>query len=300
MEHQDVDAVERSSIVEYLLNPYDDDPYDDDNTDIETTRNAETGHGMEGPNEGAERNGVLTQRAVALASDATIDAQEEDPEEPAIRLVRVIAPSNLRRGYALEVTCDGVDTFEVLVPEGGVRQGQEFTAQVPAPVMEVWTDEAQDICCNMNILFDFDFCCQLSIAPGVMLAAAMRKLGLDCIGRYGSPAWVRRASFLVVALAGTLRILLVFVNVLGDLTTDHPLVRAEQLSDLVLGYYFFLLAMRVRQAVRKKYRIRGHFVSDSLCVIFCSCCSLLQIFRHLKRSGNTPRVFSKPTPAQFV
>jgi Cys-rich protein (TIGR01571 family) len=311
MEHQDDgDAVELSSIIEPLLAP-DNDNDDNHTTDMETPpRTAETGDEVEGPNDDSAET-PLTRRAGAPAADASIldAAQEEDPEQPARRRVRVIAPSNLRRGYALEVTCDGVDTFEVLVPEGGVRQGQEFTALVPIPRMDAWVDEAQDICCNMNVLFDFEFCCQLSLAPGVMLAVVMKKMRLDCIGRHGSPTWVRQASFLLVALAG---ISLLVRNAgyvhagyakqemnakEGNLPGAHE---DEPMMALPLEGYFFFLGMFVRRAVRKKYRIPGNLVSDTLCVFFCSYCSLLQIFRHLKRSGNTPRVFSEPTPAHIV
>jgi Cys-rich protein (TIGR01571 family) len=297
----DDDAVELSSIVKPLL-PADDDDDDHDDTDIETTRNSEIGNDIEGPrNAAAETDVFLTQRAVAPASAATTNIADEGPEQPPtrrLRRVRVVAPSNLGPGYFLEVTCDGVDTFEVLVPEGGVRRGQEFTAQVPTPVMERWLDEPEDFF-RLNVLFDCEFFCQLLMVPGIMLAAVTRRMGLNCIGRTGSPPWVRRASFLIVTLAG---VLLFVLKLLGDLTKkDHPHALASLMfAKILLGGYFFLLGLCVRHAVRKKYRISGNLAADVFCVMCCSFCSLLQIFRHLKRSGNTPRVFSKPTQAQIV
>ena len=73
--------------------------------------------------------------------------------------VRVVAPATLAEGYSFEAIVDG-RMFIVMVPEGGVKEGQEF--EVPYPVEEKLTmeesedelDEKQEIADDLDKLMD--------------------------------------------------------------------------------------------------------------------------------------------------
>mmetsp|Transcript_29166 Transcript_29166/g.50379 ORF Transcript_29166/g.50379 Transcript_29166/m.50379 type:complete len:118 (+) Transcript_29166:134-487(+) len=52
--------------------------------------------------------------------------------------------------------------------------------------------------------------------------------------------------------------------------------------------YFLYLAIVTRGAVRSRYNIPGSRFEDCMWSVFCSCCTLLQSYRHMKRSGDTP------------
>ena len=65
-----------------------------------------------------------------------------------------------------------------------------------------------------------------------------------------------------------------------------------QLANMGLLIYLVVIMTKTRMAFRSKYIIPGNCCTDCLVSYFCACCSSLQMYRHMKRSGDPPARFA--------
>jgi Cys-rich protein (TIGR01571 family) len=204
--------------------------------------------------------------------------------------------------FSLELIKNECFCFSVTVPEGGVKQGDQFSAPIPVlaqgqHVMSVTNDTAADdrwashghwkyglcnfwsICCKG--LCWMAFCC-----TPVVEAQIMTRMNLDFIGRPGSPSQVSRTFAIVVGA---------YVVALG-LSIPFPL------TQVFFAFYACLIGTRLRGAVRKRYHIPGACctgcrgcVDDCCCMLWCPWLSTIQMQRHTHNEKIFPYQCCTPT-----
>lgn len=198
------------------------------------------------------------------------EQEETSPEdEPLVappRRVRVIAPGNFPGGYRLEVKA-GKDSFSVKVPTGGVARGEWFEATeivvVRPPLPEdgtSWSDSILDITPSW-------FCCLAAFCPCLANASILETLGLSIMGTPRRPS---RAVDVTIGLIG-----LFLLAGPGGIIVSW-----------VIPVFFWFVAFLTREIIREKYKISGSLVQDVVYSTLCSCCSALQMARHMQRAGD--------------
>ena len=151
----------------------------------------------------------------------------------------------------------------VLIPPGGVKRSQTFQGKEARPLTGAWSDSEFD--CSPH--FEGSFCSVAVCVPFVGWGIIMEKLG--CC----DPAVAKIMPWFT-----------------GILTLLYLGFRYGEMyeANLLIGVFAIFFATATRTAVRRKYKIPGTCIGDCLCVYFCSCCTLLQSYRHMKRNGDTP------------
>ena len=202
--------------------------------------------------------------------------------------VRVVAPATLAEGFSFEATVDG-STFVVVVPEGGVKEGQEFEVPYPGSEealsdveQEVMRDEELGIphgkwrtslcsCCDVvtQATFWMGFLC-----TPVLLAQIMTRLKLTWRGREGTPEEAAMSFNRVVI---TFIITLYFFNI--------PII--GWLVPFGFAGYMIYAGIYMRNFMRNLYEIPagalgafGEYADDCCCMFWCCCCSAIQMARH--------------------
>jgi len=225
---------------------------------------------------------------------APFDGAEEGHSRGAF--VRVIAPCDLPPNYKLQV--DGRDgtTFVVTVPKQGVQKGQTFEAEKygAVPVEGHFSDDLCS-CGGEGTYCGIAICCN-----GLAYAGIMEKLQLNmCAGR--SVSQHPSNTFKIVAFLWFAYLAMyviqnyVYVTLVGgeDLDTGSFLVvQTFLLVNMGLSIYLIVIMTKTRMAFRSKYIIPGNCCTDCLVSYFCTCCSSLQMYRHMKRSGDRPARFA--------
>lgn len=203
--------------------------------------------------------------------------------------VRVVAPATLAEGFSFEATVDGKN-FVVIVPDGGVKEGQEF--EVPYPVEEKSTmdedeDEANDdystdvsfprgkwrttLCSCCDIVTQSTFWMAFACCP-IYLAQIMTRLKLSSRGRDEGP---EEAAMTFNRVVMTLVVTLFFAYI--------PFV--GPVISIIYCLYMVYVGILTRQFMRKRFNIAptlplGDCVDDWCCMLFCCCCSTIQMGRH--------------------
>ena len=236
---------------------------------------------------------------------ASIDPLEYDNNTDAVAVAvpeashptrfRVYAPCHLPPNYRLTVK-NGPDTdlFEVLVPERGVYAGEAFEAEAitdTEPIRGRWSDGIFDcFYCNEEsgcCLFWGACCCS-----GIVFGALMERLHLDWFASRVTSGDAHRSTYEMVALIWLLMVFFPIANIftMGLLA----------LVVWMFPFYFCFIRTRTRMVAREKYMISGSCCEDCCLTTFCSCCAALQMHRHMKRSGDTPRPFRSIGHAEIV
>lgn len=224
--------------------------------------------------------------ALAPEPAAADSEQGAPPAAPEAVQVRVVAPCALPPKYRLPVVTTQGDQFDVYVPDGGAREGEEFAAtQIP---VKPWTGRFSDgllDCGNGEgaTVFAIAFCC-----PGVVYAAIMEKLNLsECGGPGGNASG--QPTFWIVTAATAIVVLTQFIL----LTSADGEKTPGWIALLNQGTFVYLCVAFTwaRASVRRRYSIGGHCCVDCLLGWWCTCCSALQMYRHMKRSGERPARF---------
>lgn len=219
---------------------------------------------------------------------------QDDQEESPLRTIRVAAPATLDAGFTFEATIEN-KSFLVVVPKGGVKEGQEF--EVPYPDMQTSSidinpDNDQEIqqqiqdnygvpkgawrnslcsCCDVSTQATFwmSFFC-----TPIVYAQILTRLRLTWKAEEGPPEETSMTFNKVV-------ITLCFVLASGAIPF---LVYLLLLVGLV---FFFFVGFKLRRYMRSKYEIptgilgRIHpNMDDGCCMCLCSCCSVIQMARH--------------------
>lgn len=213
--------------------------------------------------------------------------------------VRVVAPATLAEGYSFEATVDG-RVFVVMVPEGGVKEGQEF--EVPYPVdAKLTMDESEDdedmidedeegevskeedsntvprgqwrttLCSCCDVVTQATFWMSFFCSP-IFLAQIMTRLKLSSRGRDEGP---EEAAMTFNRVVMTLVVCLFFAYI--------PFV--GPIVSILYCLYMLYVGVVTRKYMRKQYEIPptrfiGDYMDDGCCMVFCCCCSTIQMARH--------------------
>jgi hypothetical protein len=135
----------------------------------------------------------------------TINTKHDDDALEAVKTCTIVAPSTLAEGYTFSANVDGID-FTVIVPKGGVTEGQHFEVPYPAkstPVAMTMTGGAppatpsdpnpaitgrwrNDLCTCFDVcgsgMFWQAFCC-----TPLLLGQLMQRRKLNACGEPSNP-----------------------------------------------------------------------------------------------------------------
>jgi Cys-rich protein (TIGR01571 family) len=226
------------------------------------------------------------------------------------KTIRVVAPATLEEGYTFDVLL-GDRPYTVTVPPGGVDEGEEF--EIPYPDDEESNigylksnghkDDDDTLPCPTNSREDCEdytktsdtgtgapfgrwryhllACCdvftqatfwQALFCPPVLIAQLVTRMRLNWRGLPGDTDEEISLSYN--------KILLSFLGVLlvGILLPVGGLILAVVYALAVSVY----VGGNVRRTLRGKYKIPAKLqpVEDHLCMLFCGCCSSIQMARH--------------------
>lgn len=230
-----------------------------------------------------------------------------------LETVTVRAPSNLHAGFRLQVddTMSGRSLW-VEVPAGGVRAGEQFQGIIiltdedrsPRPPaghvpIGAWRDGVLD-CCKFGLFHPL--ICLGFWAPPLALGQVMTRLGLNACGEDETEKKPRCSAFQVmcVLFAVSTCTSVVFGQLIEDVVFEDEDNDGEPDSEKDQGWFFgvrltrlaisffyyvfiFIVAIRTRAFVRKKYKIRPRCCwecEDLCCALGCYCCMVCQLARH--------------------
>ena len=219
----------------------------------------------------------------------------------------VVAPATLDAGFSFEVSVNGID-FTVVVPDGGVIEGQAFQVPYPvpdAPQMAVafspleigalmsnvptghWRNSMWSCCQVVQTgMFWQGFCCPLLLLGQVLTR--------NKLNEFGMPSTAYRVTFeriVKIGIAYFIGSLLIaaFVTILPPVST----------APLGLGCLVIVaaIAANARFEMRRRYRLpvecchgRNGRCDDLCCGIWCSCCIIIQMARHTHSEVDYPYV----------
>lgn len=202
------------------------------------------------------------------------------------KTVAVVAPSNLEAGYQFQATAEG-KTFMVTVPEGGVKEGEQFQVPFPDDTMATagmdkdavkgkWKVGLFDSC-NVAAGYWWMACC----CSPILMAQVMQRLGLNAIGSKSSlPDPTKGSACMIISVITVICSLVYFLRV--------PLL-----------IYIVVIGTRYRMYMRRKYDIPtdncGDGVEDCCCVFWCSCCVACQTHKHTHDDIKYPYSCFAPT-----
>ncbi|KAI2512350.1 PLAC8 family [Fragilaria crotonensis] len=215
----------------------------------------------------------------------------DDPESvhPQPRTVLVVAPASLEAGFTFEATYEN-KSFVVVVPDGGVKEGQEFQVPYPETVIDIPDDDEvqrllhddfgvpkgawrASLCSCCDVCTQATFWMALFIPP-ILYAQILTRLRLTWKAEEGPPEETAMTFNRIVMTV-------IFVLAFGVI----PFV--VYATFLVAILCFMYIGMKLRRFMRTKYEIppgilgRIHpTVDDVCCILFCTCCSGIQMARH--------------------
>jgi len=228
--------------------------------------------------------------------------------------VRVVAPCDLPSNYKLLVTTNDGTKLEVLVPENGVRRNQTFEAEKwqPNPIEGRFGDDLWSFGSGSEGRW-YQIAC---FCRGLAIGGLMETLQLNvCAIR--STTSIPNYTFEIVAFLWFVYITTIVAYVsyvsywgkiirayLSDVDNhdsnppDPPTTEFFAIVGLIymcVTIYFIVIQTMTRMAFRSKYKIPGGCCVDCLVSSFCNCCASLQMYRHMKRSGDRPTRFESLT-----
>jgi Cys-rich protein (TIGR01571 family) len=190
----------------------------------------------------------------------------------------VSAPSDLPGGYELDVDING-QSQTVIVPDGGVKEGQEFTGSVKATPVVMGDPEKETEKNVMQIptgawredffgcfkyvskcIFWSSWCC-----TPITFGQVLDRNGFDWMVNT-VPEGAESNAFMVYLLS------FIFILIIG-------------LWAVIFGvlYHVFIviMIMKLRPILRRKYQIEGGTPLCDCCAAFwCQCCTIMQMNTH--------------------
>lgn len=131
------------------------------------------------------------------------------------------------------------------------------------------------LCSCCDVMTQSTFWMGLCCAP-VLIAQLLTRLGLSWNGRSGVSDQEKSLSFNRIVIATMIALAVWKIPVAGDL--------------VLLVFYLVIvvhIGAQVRHHMRQKYKIPptlptrcGHRMEDGCCMVFCGCCSAIQMARH--------------------
>lgn len=211
---------------------------------------------------------------------------------------RIVAPCSLLGGFCFVAEFQG-KSYKVSVPRGGVLKGTKFTPVIlheikgrtnDLPQAGAWEDGLCD-CCN-------DESCVSACVCGVCILPHLEGVVENRLEGEpeGNPLWCLW-SFVYMAM-----IVVVFLLV----TSAGPNVRSsdEELAyqcraiQGILGLILVFAVCCTRGRLREQLAIEGDECTDCLSAWCCTCCTVLQMWRHVKMTkptGQKPLGKIRPT-----
>ena len=251
---------------------------------------------------------VLAEEVVPFDGVTLNDGQYAKEEQGEGLRVRVFAPRYLPPNYKLLVSTPDGQSFDVLVPPEGAHFGQEFEAtKIPTkPIQHRFSD---GLCNCLYNWFWVAWCC-----PGLAYAALMERLNLTPLGSRATPGSRPTKTFAIVSGLWFLTYVLAHFQRHASMPriqnqssppadwTYQPSPLLPVISLLLIGLtiYFCVIKIKTRMAFRERYRIPGDCCGDCCVSWCCGCCSALQMYRHMKHSGERPIRFDSSVNVEVV
>ena len=182
--------------------------------------------------------------------------------------------------------------FPVTVPEGGVKEGESFFAEVPDDEGEkagfrYKLFDCFSVASFKDPMFWSAWCCS-----GLFLGQLLQRLKMTFYGmqtdddQYKMTCKILSVSYFVALLIG---FILVFATGTGVFVT------------LPFFFYMTVLLVMIRSYLRKKYEIPTQYfdkypIVDDICYsFFCTCCTLYQLGRQTHDETEYKYQFDSPT-----
>ena len=223
--------------------------------------------------------------------------QESEIPEQEPRTILVVAPATLEAGFTFEAIYDG-KTFVVVVPEGGVKEGQEFQIPYPETAIDIPDDEEvqrqlhdgfgvpkgawrTQLCSCCDVLTQATFWMALCFPP-ILYAQILTRLKLTWKAEEGPPEETIMTFNRIVMTV-------IFILTFG-------MIPFLVYGVIVIAFFAFLyIGVKLRRYMRTKYEIPPGVlgklhpsVDDISCVLFCMCCSGIQMARHTHNDKEWP------------
>ena len=225
-----------------------------------------------------------------------------------ITMIRVVAPAKLEEGFTFDVLVDD-SPFTVVVPKGGVKEGQEFDVPYESgdddenhrneecsslgqedATLPIQSSSEEDekfdengapfgrwrtkLCGCCDVVTQATFWMGLCCTP-VLIAQLLTRFRLTWKGQQGSQEETS----------------LSFNRIVISMIIVLSISKLPLLGSLLFPTFFIVVVVYVgsnlRNYVRKKYRIPstlptrwGESIDDCCCMCCCSCCSAIQMARH--------------------
>jgi Cys-rich protein (TIGR01571 family) len=240
------------------------------------------------------------------------------PTSSSSRMIRVVAPATLEEDYTFDVLIEG-KTYTVTVPKGGVKENEEFEIPHPDYCCHDSDDYEQDdddddenekdgaegmtmkptqseedeqvdelgaplgrwrssLCACCDVLTQATFWMGFFLTP-VLVAQLLTRLGLSWKGRMDSREEVS-LSFNKIVLS------FIAALILGNI----PVVGIFFVIVYCMGVMLWT-GRNVRATMRKRYKIPPQLparIDDCVCMLFCGCCSVIQMARHTHNDKDYP------------
>jgi Cys-rich protein (TIGR01571 family) len=234
------------------------------------------------------------------------------------KMIRVVAPATLEEDYTFDVLIAG-KTYTVTVPKGGVKENEEFEIPHPDYCCHDSDDYEQDedddddiekaglegmtmkatqseddeqvdelgaplgrwrfsLCACCDVVTQATFWMGFFLTP-VLVAQLLTRLGLSWKGRMDSREEVS-LSFNKIVLS------FIAVLILGNI----PVVGSFFVIVFCMGVMLWT-GRNLRATMRKRYKIPPKLptqVDDCVCMLFCGCCSVIQMARHTHNDKDYP------------
>jgi len=231
-------------------------------------------------------------------------AEPLSPHSGPPRMIRVLAPAALPPGYELHIESKDAASFNVVVPPGGVCEGEIFLAPIPqgyrteeltnSPTGE-WKDGLFD-------LFRYgighpSFCCAF-LCTEIAMGQIMQRMRLSWTGTrtVGDRALTSfRTVFTLVVCFATFNFALgayIFATDgvdedgdkyydFSDISSVVPNIR--NVGGILFMFWSIFALYKMRQNVRSEFSIPEEQCigcEDLVCATFCGFCTVAQIARH--------------------
>jgi len=204
------------------------------------------------------------------------------PSESEKVMVEVTAPATLKAGYIFKASYNGI-LFDVVVPTGGVVEGQNLVVPFDPKATEYGTAEVigywkDDLCACTRYGLCHPSIINACLIPLVLLGQVMTRLKLDWSAK-PAPAGEWMKTFKIMAYITIIyTVLYIF---LSPATPDDPAPLFSCIS-FAYGVFTLVVVTRTRRIVREQNEIpetRCVGCEDFCCAFWCGCCTVSQLAR---------------------
>jgi len=230
--------------------------------------------------------------------------------------ISVVAPMDLLAGVIFDVKVDG-KKISVLVPEGGVQEGQVFNAGVVSAYTGISSniprEEWRDGLCGCLKFCCAPICCMNWFCPSALLGQVLGRLQLNCAATATPVNTAKYTAITVFTFFFICNIVELLYGVFGTEYNSQHLIEylyytwdniingvydwtfketntapkevqyAVEFVSIMAASYSVGLIYKTRMAMRKQYDIpekNCQGCEDCCCALWCGCCTIGQMARH--------------------